>query len=167
MGQHNEWATFFQNAGMLLTCQISPPKIMDSISNESQLLLAIEALKKNPKLSIRAAAKIYSVSRNTLQRRRNSIQSRRDTIPNLRKLTDLEESTIIQYILDLDSRSFPPRLCGVQNLANRLLVDRDAAPVGPRWASNFVKRHKELCTRFTRRYDYKRALCEDPKLIQP
>jgi hypothetical protein len=29
------------------------------------------------------------------------------------------------------------------------------------------KRHEELTTRFTRRYDYKRALCEDPKLIQP
>ncbi|KID81380.1 transposase [Metarhizium guizhouense ARSEF 977] len=52
-------------------------------------------------------------------------------------------------------------------MANRLLADRDASPVGPRWASNFVKRHKELTTRFTRRYDYQRALCEDPKLIQP
>jgi DNA-binding transcriptional regulator YiaG len=67
---------------------------MDSISNESQLLLAIEALKQRPKLSIRAAARIYNVSRDTLQRRRNHIQSRRNTTPNCRKLTDLEESTL-------------------------------------------------------------------------
>ena len=52
-------------------------------------------------------------------------------------------------------------------MANRLLADRDAPPVGPRWASNFVKRHKELSTRFTRKYDYHRALCEDPKIIEP
>ena len=72
------------------------------------------------------------------------ITARRDIMPNSRKLTNLEESTIVEYILDLDSRSFPPRLSGVQDMANRLLADRDAPPVGPRWASNFVKRHKEL-----------------------
>ncbi|KAL2887372.1 hypothetical protein HOO65_050493 [Ceratocystis lukuohia] len=47
-------------------------------------------------------------------------------------------------------------------MANRLLADRDASPVGNRWASNFVKRQPDLKTRFNRRYDYKRAKCEDP-----
>ena len=138
---------------------------MDSVSKESQLLLAIEALKQDPKLSIRAAAKVYSVSRNTLQRRRDKTPSRLDITPPCQKLTKLEESTITQYILDLDARSFPPRLCGVEDMANRLLEDRHAPPVGPRWASNFVKRHKELSTRFTRRYDYQRAQCEDSDVI--
>ncbi|OAQ57671.2 DDE superfamily endonuclease [Pochonia chlamydosporia 170] len=78
-----------------------------------------------------------------------------------------EETEIIKYILDLDSRSFPPRLSGVQDMANRLLADRHAPPVGVNWASNFVRRRKELSTRFTRRYDYQRALCEDPKIIKP
>jgi hypothetical protein len=50
-------------------------------------------------------------------------------------------------------------------MANRLLADRDAPLVGVNWASRFVKRKKELTTRFTRKYDYQRALCEDPKLI--
>lgn len=53
-------------------------------------------------------------------------------MPNLRKLTDLEESTIVEYILDLDTRLFPPRLCGVEDMANRLLADRDAPQVGKR-----------------------------------
>lgn len=105
---------------------------MESRSNESQLLLAVQALKQDPKLSIRAAAKIYNVSRDTLKRRRDHTQSRRDTMPNSQKLTDLEESTIIQYVLNLDARLFPPRLCGVEDIANRLLADRDASPVGPR-----------------------------------
>ncbi|KAM6508252.1 hypothetical protein FALCPG4_18988 [Fusarium falciforme] len=51
-------------------------------------------------------------------------------------------------------------------MANLLLADRDASPVGKRWASNFVKRHKELKTRFFRKYDYQRAKCEDPTIIR-
>lgn len=141
--------------------------MMESTSNETQLNLSIKALKNDPTLSIRAAAKIYSVSKTKILRRRNNHLSRRDTIANSRKLTNLEESTIVEYILDLDARSFPPRLSGVQDMANRLLADRDAPPVGPRWTSNFVKRHKELTTRFTRKYDYQRALCKDPKIIEP
>ena len=140
---------------------------MESRSNEGQLLLAVQAMNQKPELSIRATAKIYGVSRNTLKRRLNHTMSRQDTTPKSRKLTDLEESTIIQYVLDLDARSFTPRLRGVEDMANRLLADRDAPPVGVNWASNFVRRHEELCTRKTRTYDYRRALCEDPAVIRP
>ena len=35
---------------------------MESRSNEGQLMLAIQAIDKNPELSIRATAKIYGVS---------------------------------------------------------------------------------------------------------
>jgi hypothetical protein len=38
-------------------------------------------------------------------------------------------------------------------------------PVGPRWASNFIKRQPELRTRLFPRYDYQRAKCEDPVAI--
>jgi hypothetical protein len=39
------------------------------------------------------------------------------------------------------------------------------ALVGKLWAHNFVKRQPQLRTRFSRRYDYHRAKCEDPKVI--
>jgi hypothetical protein len=133
--------------------------------DESQIILALQALKKDPKLSLRAAAKIYSVDHTKLSRRQRGIRPRRDTTANSRKMTDLEESVILEYILDLDSKGFPPRLSGVEDMANRLLADRDAPRVGTRWAANFVKRHPELTTRFNRRYDYQRALCEDSELI--
>jgi hypothetical protein len=51
-------------------------------------------------------------------------------------------------------------------MANSLLADRDASPVGKRWAHNFVKRQPELKTRLFRRYDYQRAKCEDPTIIR-
>ncbi|KAI8649068.1 HTH CENPB-type domain-containing protein [Fusarium keratoplasticum] len=51
-------------------------------------------------------------------------------------------------------------------MADQLLADRDAPPVGTNWASNFVRRHPDLKTRFFRKYDYQRAKCEDPTIIR-
>ena len=114
---------------------------------------------------MRAEAEIYGVARKTLGRRRAGKPARRDIPANLRKLTDLKELTIVQYILELDARAFPPRLCGVEDMANHLLRTRGAPPVGKLWAHRFVKRQPRLRTRRTRRYDYQRAKCEDPKVI--
>jgi hypothetical protein len=134
--------------------------------SEGNILLALQALQNDPKLSLRRAAQIYKVNYYALRRRRNGIQSRRDWIPKSRRLSDLEEQIIVQFILDLDSRGFPPRLRAVEEMANRVLADRDAPPVGKRWAHNFVRRHHDLKTRFFRKYDYQRAKCEDPTVIR-
>src|SRR4029434_7838278 len=139
---------------------------MPQLYSERQILLALQALQNNPKLSLRGAARLYQVSYCALRRRHNGIQSRRDWIPKSRRLSNLEEQIIVQFILDLDSRGFPPRLRAVEEMANRLLADRDASPVGKRWAHNFVRRHEEVKTRFFRKYDYQRAKCEDPTVIR-
>ena len=39
---------------------------MEHPPNESQIILAIQAIQKNPKLSYRQAAAIYNISRTTL-----------------------------------------------------------------------------------------------------
>jgi hypothetical protein len=137
---------------------------MESLSNECRIILAIQALQKDPKLTVRKAAQIYGVSRMTITRRRAKKPSRRDIPANLRKMTDLEERVIVERILDLDTRGFSPRLENVREMANRLRAARDASPVGPRWAENFVKRQPELITRFRRPLDYQRAKCEDPEV---
>ncbi|KAH7464117.1 hypothetical protein FOMA001_g17824 [Fusarium oxysporum f. sp. matthiolae] len=139
---------------------------MPQSSNEARILLALQALQNDPKLGIRRAASMYEVSYGTLRNRKNGIQSRGDWIPKSRKLSDLEKNIIIQFILDLDSRGFPSRLRFVEEMANSLLADRDAPPVGKRWAHNFVKRQPELKTRLFRKYDYQRAKCEDPTIIR-
>ncbi|KAG6989045.1 Tigger transposable element-derived protein 1 [Fusarium oxysporum f. sp. conglutinans] len=139
---------------------------MLQLNEEARILLALQALQNNPKLKLRRAAEIYEVGPMKLWRRRKGILSIHDTVPKSRKLSDLEEQIIVQYILDLDSRGFPPRHRGVEEMANRLLADRDASPVGKRWAINFVKRQPDLKTRFQRRYDYQRARCEDPTIIR-
>jgi len=138
---------------------------MPTKSDESRIILALQAIREDPGLSDNRAAKIYNVDRRTLGRRRLGTQSRRDTIPNRLNLTRSEESALIQYILDQDSQGFSLRLQNVEDMANRLRADRDAPRVGTRWASNFIKRHPELSTRLTRRYDYQRAQNEDPEII--
>ena len=47
----------------------------------------------------------------------------------VQKLSELEEEVISQYILDLDSRDFIPRLAGVKDIANYLLETRRAKRV--------------------------------------
>ena len=139
---------------------------MPSTSKEDMIVLALKALERDAILKVNTAAKIYGVDRMTLTRRRDGKPARCDTPANSRKLTDLEEKTIVQYIIELCIRAFHPRLCYVEDMANRLLRERDAPPVGIRWAHNFVKCQLELRTRFTRKYDYQRAKCEDPKVIR-
>src|SRR6478735_2264315 len=130
------------------------------------MLLALRTLQTDPNLKLRPTARLHKVNYYALRRRHNGIQSQRDWIPKSHKLFNLEEHIIVRFILDLDSRGFPPRLRGVEEMANRLLADRNASPVGKRWAINFIKRQPELKTRFQRKYDYRRAKCEDPTIIR-
>jgi hypothetical protein len=88
-------------------------------SKEWQLNLALKAFEKDPKLRLSAAAKIYSVRYTILYDRRAGRPLRRDIPTNSRKLTDLEGRTIIQYIIELYTRLFRPRLRFVEDMANR------------------------------------------------
>src|ERR1700712_5866132 len=148
-----------------LPTRVSPRAIMPTPCNENQINLALRALERTPFLSLRRAASIYKVPIKTWSRRKNGVQARRDIIPKTRKLSDLEEITILERILELDLQVFPPRLRGVEEMANRLLWDRDAKPIGKNWTSNFISRHPQLKTAFSRIYDYQRALCGDPDTI--
>jgi len=64
-------------------------------SNEARLLLALQALQDDKNLSLRKVAEIYDVDYTTLFYRRAGWFARRDIPANLRKLTDLEEKTIV------------------------------------------------------------------------
>ena len=117
---------------------------MPQLNKEANILLALQALQQDPKLSIRRAAAIYIVPATTIRDRQKGMTSRADIMPNSRKLSDLEEQTIIEYILDLDSRGFPLQMLAVEEIANRLLAEREAQPVSKRWAYNFVRRQLQL-----------------------
>jgi hypothetical protein len=54
----------------------------------------------------------------------------------------------------------------VADIANSLRAERGLGQVSLNWPSTFVKRRPELKTKFSRKYDYKRALCEDPNDVR-
>jgi len=133
-------------------------------SKESDINLAIQAMQRDKTLSRRRAAKIYNVPESTLRDRMNGRTPKPESRPAAHRLTVTEEEALVQYVLDLDARGFPPQYAGVEDMANLLLAQRDAGRVGKHWVEKFVKRQSKLDTRFSRVYDFQRALCEDPEL---
>lgn len=135
-------------------------------SDEAQVVLALQAIRTDSTLTIRKAALIYNVSRGTLSRRIEGTQSRRDCTPNNRSLHAIEEEVIVKHILELDAQGFPVRHAYLRDMADRLLRLRDAKLTGKNWATRFIKRQPQLQTKFSRKYDYSRAQCEDPAMIR-
>ena len=93
---------------------------MPKQSNEANVILAIQAMKNDPKLSCRLAATIYGAPETTLRRRIRGQPPKRDVRNGRHILTASEEDTLVQYILDLDTRGFPPRIESVRDMANLL-----------------------------------------------
>ena len=60
--------------------------------------------------------------------------------PAVQLLTEIEEEVIVQYILDLDTRGFPPRVEEVDDMANNILSTRGTRRAGKLWAHRFIKR---------------------------
>jgi hypothetical protein len=97
------------------------------------------------------------VPESTLRTRLKGSTNRAETRANGYKLTKIEEESLKKWILSMDSRGAPPRPSIVRRMANLLLAARGSTPttsVGQNWVANFVKRHPELSSRFSRRYDY-------------
>jgi predicted transcriptional regulator len=98
--------------------------------NEPQIQLALQALKRDANLSQRRAAAIYNVPQSTLSKRLAGAQPQRDYKPKSMKLLLTEEETVVQHVLNLNTRRFPPRLAAVKDLADSLLAERHRDPVG-------------------------------------
>ena len=91
---------------------------------EGRIALAIQAFKRGQFKSLKAATESYDVPYSTVRDRVNGYPSRRDSRPTNRKLTDTEESTLVQWILSMDQRGLSPRPDSVRQMANLLLQKR-------------------------------------------
>ena len=138
---------------------------MQAQSKEARIIIAIISIRASRNLSIHAAAKIYNVPYTTLADRMKGRIPKTDYRPVARSLTEIEEDFIVQHILDLDLRGFPPAIEDVREMADYILASRGAPCIGKQWPYRFIKRREELRTRFSRAYDFQRAFCEDPELF--
>ena len=98
--------------------------------NEAKLQLAKQAIEKGKITSNRDAAIQYNVNRETLRRRRNGVSSKQDSTVHSMLLLDLEEEIIVNRVLDLDARGFPPNLRHVREMANSILAARSNKKAG-------------------------------------
>ena len=146
---------------------MSQPPNVEQLSKEDSIKKALQLIKSSQKFSVRRAAAIYRVSEATLRRRRVGKMSPRNTHPKSSSLQKTEEEALKHYIKKLDTQGFAPTLRSVEDMANQLRAARGDKPVGPRWASNFVKRESEFKSRLTRQRDRQRVLCSDPEVIKP
>ncbi|KAM4055444.1 DDE superfamily endonuclease [Hirsutella rhossiliensis] len=64
----------------------------------------------------------------------------------------LRETALVQWVMPMDERGMP--------------LTRGQETVGENWVRKFVGHHDEIKAKYSRRYDYQRARCEDPKTIQ-
>ena len=77
-------------------------------TQEGRIILAIKAIRTTKNLSTQAAAKTYNVPRMTLVDRMKGRIAKPEIRNARHNLTPSEEETLIRYILDLDTRGFPP-----------------------------------------------------------
>jgi hypothetical protein len=117
---------------------------------EGQITLALQAFEQGQFSSLRAAARAYEVSHATLSRRSKGTPSRSvSTCPNL-KLTQTSETTLVQWILSMDTRGTPPTQALGHEMGELLLTERvrntsDTVPkLGVHGVYRFSQRHPEL-----------------------
>ena len=143
---------------------------MNGLSKNERIKLAIEAFHKGQFKSKTACARAFDVAPKTLMDRLNGTASREEMIANGRKLSDIEEDTLSRWILDMYECGLPLRISNVRYLAQLLLSARlkssEKAAIGEQWVNQFIQRHPELKSKYTRQYDYQRAKCENPELIK-
>ena len=99
-------------------------------TQEARIILAIEAIRTIKKMSIQHTTKTYDVPKNSLRYRIKGRIAKAETRHSRHQLTLNKEETIIRYIFDLDSRRFPPRIGGIEDIANLLLTTRSAKRIG-------------------------------------
>jgi hypothetical protein len=139
---------------------------LKSAQNEGKIELAISDLKNGRIRSIREAASIYIIPRTTLQDRLHGVPFQHTKRGSNHKLTQSEEESLIRWVLDLTKRGLPPRHSLVRDMANYFLSQHGNQRVGDKWVYNLVQRRPEIESKFSRRYNYERAKCEDPKIIR-
>ena len=133
-----------------------PTQSTQRLQKEARLDLSKQAIQKKQVLSSRLAARLYNIPRSTLQDRVNGALPQATANAQKRKLSTTEEQSLVQWVLDLDRRGFPPQIIDVRQMADHLLAARGQNPppalVGKCWASRFIQAQPELQIKWNRKF---------------
>ena len=100
---------------------------------------------------LRAIARLYGISRTTMQTRMAGRRTLEKMHEDQQLLTVDEEKAMVESIKRLHSWDWPYRVSQVRFLALGILQQRMLVvpEISPNWVSQFVKRHKELKSQFS------------------
>ncbi len=127
---------------------------MSTLSKETKITFVIEAICTIKKMSIRQAVKIYDLFESSFCDRMKSMTLLTERCNSRYQLIPIEEKTFLQYIFDLDSRGFIPRIDGVEDMANIFFAMCSIERVGVRWIYRFVYQRPKLKICLSRSYDF-------------
>ena len=118
-------------------------------------------------LSITQAAYVYAVSKATLYRRINSCRNQGSYGISKQRLTPEEEESIKNWVLEIQSWGFPPRVAQLREMAVELLQAKgDHKELGKNWVSGYLSRHPTLQAKYSRTLDQDRFLAQNQDIIQ-
>ena len=140
------------------------------IEKEGRLALASHSLKNNQVSSERRAAKLYKVSKTTLQNRRKGICPKKEAQVKNRLLLPYEERELINWIGSMQKRGFAPFLINVKEMAYALRKQRlgdSIKPIGECWVSRWLNKNPEVKMSLSRGRDYQRFKNENRREIEP
>ena len=99
---------------------MAPPHNVQLAQKEGRIALAVQAYKSGQFSSTKACVNAYDISDSTLRRRVKGTNARCDSVPVNRKLTQTEETTLVEWILSMDQRGLAPTSDTVRQMANIL-----------------------------------------------
>jgi Tc5 transposase DNA-binding domain/helix-turn-helix, Psq domain len=147
-----------------------PPQTrVEKVRQEGHTALALHTLRQGQLSSGRAGARLYNIPKSTFAYRVQGRAARVELRANNHKLAETEEQALVRWILSMDKRGYPPRICAVRESTELLLKQRVTGPsakIGKNWSRNFVNRQPQLKSKYSRNYDYQRAQCEDPEKLR-
>jgi len=150
------------------------------LQHEERIQLAINALNSGQIRIIRKAAETFDVPYATLRGRVAGRVPCQQSQISSRKLRQTEEAALVQWIKSLDDRGMSPTIGYIRQMADLLLRERGSPvlldtsvtetvdktnTVGEKWTRRFLNRQLDLKSKYLRKYDYQRALCEDPEKV--
>ena len=130
------------------------------MDHDAQIANAIADLKAQDRPNIAATARKWQIKRETLSKRyRGETSSKSEAVSYaFKKLTTIQEETLITHINKLSDRGLPPTPQIVKNLAEELAKEE----IGKNWVALFCKRHAHrLLSIYLRTIDHKRKTADN------
>ena len=107
---------------------------------------------------VRAAARYYGLCPNTITNRLNGVQTRSEANEKNQRLSPLQEQALVDWIIELATRGYPPTHAFAREIASRTLIENnDLKPLGQNWMRGFLRRNPEVSTVVTKKMDAQRA----------